>query len=83
MHSSRRKDLIGTRKVGRYIRNLYCSYDECSFELSAEGKMNTSNFQNVDGHKICFSCGNVASRQWCGTHKMTISGSLRVSQYTT
>ena len=65
MHSLRRKGLIGTQKVGRCIRNLYCSYDDWPFKLSAEGKGNTSNFQNVDGHKICFSCGNVASRQWC------------------
>ena len=28
MHSLRRKDLKGTRKVGRCIRNLYCSYDD-------------------------------------------------------
>ena len=28
-------------------------------------------FQNVDGHKMCFSCGNVASRQWCGALKLT------------
>ena len=71
MHSSRRKDLIGARKVGRFIGNLYCSYDDCLFKLSAEGKRNNSNFQNVDGCKICFSCGNVASRHWCGACKMT------------
>ena len=56
MYSSRRKDLIGTRKTGRCIRHLYCSYDDCPFKLSAVGKRNTSNFQNVDGCKICFSC---------------------------
>ena len=71
MHSSRRKYLIGTRKVGRCIRNLYCAFDDCPYKLSAEGKRNTTNFQNVDGHKICFSCGNVASRQCCSAHKMT------------
>ena len=71
MDSSRRKDLIGTRKVGRYIRNLYCIFDDCPFKLSAERKRNTTNFWNADGHKICFSCGNVTSRQWCGTCKMT------------
>ena len=84
MHSSRRKDLIGTRKVGRCIGILYCSYDDCTFKLSAEGKRNTTNFQNVDGHKICFSSGNIASRQWCRTHKMTEycreSGSLTIYQ---
>ena len=53
MHSSRRKDLIGTRKIGRCIGNLYCSYDDCPFKLSAEGKRNTTTFHNVDGHKIC------------------------------
>ena len=37
----------------------------------AEGKWNSTNFQNVSGHKVCFSCGNVASRKWCGVHKMT------------
>ena len=71
MNPSRRKDLIGTRKAGRCIGNLYCSYDDCPFKLSPEGKRNTSNFQNADGHKICFSCENVASRQWCGARKMT------------
>ena len=59
------------RKVGRCIGNLYCTFDECPFKLSAEGKQSTTNFQNVDGHKVCFSCGNVASRQRCSTYKMT------------
>ena len=71
MHFSRKKDLTGTRKVGRYIRNLHCSYDDCPFKLSAERKRNTTNFQNEDGHKNCFSCGNVASRQWCWACEMT------------
>ena len=71
MHSWTRKDLIGTRKVGRCIRNPYCTFDDCPFKLSAEVKRNSTNFQNVDSNKICFSCGNVASRQWCGTHTMT------------
>ena len=53
------------------IGNLYCSYDGCPFKLSAEGKRNTNNFQNIGGNKICFSCGNVANRQWCGACKMT------------
>ena len=42
MYSSRRKDLIGAKKVGRCIGNLYCSYGDCPFKLSAEGKRNTS-----------------------------------------
>ena len=67
----RKKDLIGTRKVGRCIGNQYCSYDDCQFKLSAEEKRNTSNFKNVDGHKICFIFENVASRKWCGASKMT------------
>ena len=71
IHSLRRKDLIGTRKVGRCISNLYYTFDDYPFKLSAEGKKNTTNFQNMDGHKICFSYGNVASRQWCNTHEMT------------
>ena len=41
------------------------------FKHSVEGKSNTTNFQNVGGHKVCFSCGNVASSQWCGACKMT------------
>ena len=65
------KDLIRARKVERGIRNWHFSYDDCPFKLSAEGKVNTSNFQNVDWYKICFSCGNVASRQWCRACKMT------------
>ena len=71
MHTSRRKDLIGTRKVGRCMGNLYCAFDDCPFKFTTGGKQNTTNFQNVGGHKVCFSCGNVASRQWCGAHKMT------------
>ena len=69
---------MGTRKVGRCIGNLFCSYDDYPFKLSAEGKRNTSNFQVVHGCRICFSCGNVASRLWCGVCKMT-EGSLRAS----
>ena len=52
MHSLKRKDLIGTRKVTRCIWNLYCPYDDCPFNLSTDGKRNTSNFQNVDGCKM-------------------------------
>ena len=29
------------------------------------------NFQNVSSHKVCFSCGSIASRKWCGACKMT------------
>ena len=71
MHISRRKDLVGTRKVGRCIRSLYCASYDCPFKHSTEGKLNTTNFQNVGRHKVCFSCGNVASRQWCSACKMT------------
>ena len=71
MNTSRRKDLIGTRKVGRCIRSLYCMSNDCPFKHSAEGKLNIMNFQNVSGHKVCFSCGNIASRKWCSAHKMT------------
>ena len=58
-------------KVGRYIGCLYCMSADCPFKHSVEGKSNTTNFQNVSGHLICFSCGNIASRKWCGVHKMT------------
>ena len=71
MNTSRRKDLIGMRKVGRCIRSLYCMSDDCPFKHSAEGKLNTTNFQNLGGHKVCFSCGNIASSKWYGAHKMT------------
>ena len=71
MNTSRRKDLIGTRKVGRCIRSLYCMSADCPFKHSAEGKLNTMNFQNVSGNKVCFSCGNIASRKWCSACKMT------------
>ena len=70
MHSLRRKELIGTRKVRRCIRKLYCSYD-CPFKLSTQGKGNASNFQNVDSWKICFSCESAPRRQWCGARKIT------------
>ena len=42
MHSSWRKGLIGMRKIGRCIGNLYYPYDECPFKLSAD-RENTSN----------------------------------------
>ena len=71
MNTLRRKDLIGTRKVGRCIGSLYCMSADCPFKHSTEGKLNTVNFQNVGGHKVCFSCGNIASRKWCGACKMT------------
>ena len=70
MHSSKRKDLIGTTKVGRCMGNLYCPYDDFPFKLPAAGQRNTSNFQNVDGCKICFSCGHDANRKWCGAQTM-------------
>ena len=71
MNTSRRKDLIGTRKVGRCLGSLYCMSANCPFKHSAEGTPNTMNFQNVSGHKVCFSCRSIASRKWCGAHKMT------------
>ena len=71
MNTSRRKDLIGVGKVGRCIRNLYCMSDDCLFKHAVEGKLNMKNFQNVSRHKVCFSCGNIARRKWCGAHKMT------------
>ena len=71
MHSLKRIVLMQTKKVGRCISNLYCPYDECPFKLSAGGKKNTSNFQNVEGHKICFSCWHLANRWWCRAWKIT------------
>ena len=71
MQSLGRKGLIGIRKVGRCIGNLYFPHYDCPFKLSAGGKRNTSNFKNVDGHKICFSCGHAANREWCKAQKMT------------
>ena len=47
MHTLRRKDLIGTRKIGRCIGSLYCMSDDCPFKHSAEGNSKTTNFQNV------------------------------------
>ena len=70
MQSSRRKGLIGTKKVGRCLGNHYCPYDECPFKFSADGEKNTSNIQNIEGHKTCFSCGHHANRQWCGEQKI-------------
>ena len=64
------KVLIGTRKVWSCIDNLCCPFDECPFKLSAGEKRDTSNLQNVEGHKICFSCGHLANRQWYGAWKM-------------
>ena len=47
MNTLRRKELIGTRKVGRCLGGLYCMSANCPFKHSAEGKSNTTNFQNV------------------------------------
>ena len=71
MNTSRRKELLGTRKVGRCLGSLYCMSADCPLKCSAEGQSNTTNFLNVSGHKACFSCRSIASRKWCGTHKMT------------
>ena len=71
MNTLRRKELIETRKVWRYLRSLYCMSANCPFKHSAEGKSNTTNFENVSRHKVCFSCGNIASRKWCVVCKMT------------
>ena len=71
MNTSRRKDLIGMRKVERCIGSLYCMSNDCPFKHSAEEKSNMTNFQNVSRHKVCFSCGNIASRKWCSACKMT------------
>ena len=71
MNTSRRKDLIGTRRVGICIGSLYCMSTDCPFKCSVDGKLNITNFQNVNRHKVCFSCGNIASRKWCSAHKMT------------
>ena len=71
INTLRRKELIGTRKVGRCLKSLYCMSASCPFKCSAEGKSNTTNFQNVSRHKVCISCGNIASRKWCGACKMT------------
>ena len=38
MYSLRRKGLIGTRKVGRCIVNLYCPYQDCPLKLSTGGR---------------------------------------------
>ena len=63
MNTSRREDLIGMRKGGRSIGSLSCMSDDFPFKHSVEGKSNTTNFQNVGGHKVFFSCGNIASRK--------------------
>ena len=39
MNTSRRKELIGTRKVGRCLGSLYCMSADCPFKHSAEGKI--------------------------------------------
>ena len=71
MNTLRRKELIGTGKVGRCLGGLYCLSADCPFKHSAGGKSNMMNFQNVSRHKVCFSCRSIASRKWCGASKMT------------
>ena len=65
MNTLRRKELMGTRKVGRCLGSLYCISANCPFKHSAAGQSNMMNFQNVSGHKVCFSCRSIASRKWC------------------
>ena len=55
MNTLRRKELIGTQKVGRCLGSLYCMSANCPFKHSAEGQSNMTNFQNVSSHKVCFS----------------------------
>ena len=43
----------------------------CPFKHSVEGQSNMMNFQNVSRHKVCFSCGSIASRKRFGACKMT------------
>ena len=62
------------QKIGRCIGSLYYVSDGCPFKHSAEEKSNTTNFQNVGGHTVCFNCGNIASRQWCSACNMTEYG---------
>ena len=65
-----KKERPNRNKKGRKVDgNPYCPCNDCPLKLSANGKRSTSNFQNVDGCKICFSCGHVANKQWCGTQK--------------
>ena len=71
MNTSRSKELIGTRKAGRCLGSLYCMSANCPFKHSAEGQSNMMNFENVSGHKVCFSCRSIASRKWYGACKMT------------
>ena len=44
MNTLRRKDLIGTRKVGRCLGSLYCMSAQCPFKCSVEGTPNTTDF---------------------------------------
>ena len=71
MNTLRRKELIGTRKVGRCLGGLHCMSTDCPFKHSTGGKSNMTNFQNVSRLKVCFSCRSIASRKWCGACKMT------------
>ena len=41
MHSSRKKCLIGTRKGGRCLGNLYFPYNKCAFKISAGKERST------------------------------------------
>ena len=71
MNTSRRKELIGTRKVDRCLGSLYWMSTDCPFKHSAEGQSNMMNFWNVSGHKICFSCRSIASKKWSDACTMT------------
>ena len=44
MNTLRRKELIGTRKVGRCLGSLYCMAADCPFKCSVEGQSNMMNF---------------------------------------
>ena len=43
------------------------NHNESSDGIPVLASDSEDSFQNVDGCKICFSCGHVANRQWCWT----------------
>ena len=72
MHSSKKKCLIRMGKIERCIDILCCSFNKHTFKVLTRGKRNTSNFQSIEGYKICFSYGKFSNRQWCEVSKVLI-----------
>ena len=81
MHTSNGKvftDRGGKRKVGRCARHLYGVNKICP-KLKTGGDINTSNWQNLGGLKVCFRCSLFAMNHACHTQKKFSTALIQTS----